>query len=386
MALDDYLPGPRFDTPSPVAGSTFVRTPGNVQETDAAGNVMNFKPFEPMISNSPAVFDPASVIGPPPTANDPRGSFFNDDPHWTGNANNGILTVREANRRKHSVALAPHDEALSKAKEYYDLASHVTDQHTKAKTFTDSADFLTKLSTVERTDPEFERKFAEIAAAHPYADGQLVQSTVQSKLNARKTFTDALQHGGASEFGSEDNQTPEYHAYKRAIHETKDPAQARAAAIAAKEGEKTISDAVAKGVFNVDQDLPAWQPQWATKADKTRPKIYNPDGSINYSEAGKIIAKKTGAGEGTKATLDLAKNSTAAAEKFLSIHKDKPDPEIEPELFKNWHAANSIIIRTMRSPDATLRPGVAAVSPSATPTGLPAVTPAPTSAKRYTQF
>lgn len=355
-----------FGGTSPTAGSTFIKTPGNVQEirpnsqTDA--DIINFKPFQPQISNAPRVFNPADVIGPPPAQA----------------ADTTFMTPSE----KEAERLKPHQDALTGAKRYYDLAAHVTGLHNESKKFADSADFLTKLGTLERTDPNFEQKFAEISAAHPYADGDLVQATVHSKMNARGKFMEAMQHGGAAEFGSEQNQTPEYHAYKVALHESKDPTIARAAAMQTKQGEEMIADAASKGIFNADTDLPAWDPAWADPKNKNRPKIWNPDASINYAEARKVITAKAGSGESLKLRLEGEKNSVAAAEKFLQIHKVEPEPE-DP-LFKDWHAANSIINRAMRN---NLGPTQRATAPSPTPTAAPAaaVTP-PTSAQAYTKF
>lgn len=183
-----------------------------------------------------------------------------------------------------------------KAREYHNNTSEAVSATLAAHKEISSADFVSKLATFDPTDPDYPTHFANLVATHPGAGGSLVDKVISHQQEKRDTFTKAMEHGGASEFGSAKDPTPEYHTYVTTFQKTKDPAQARTAAVQTAKNMDEIIALKGKGLLR-DEDIPAWDDRWKTNPS-LRPKVYNSDASINFREVKNLAAKREGAGEG----------------------------------------------------------------------------------------
>jgi hypothetical protein len=260
---------------SPIANSTFNVTPGNVEENTPGGDVINFKPYVAPVSTAPKLFDPASVIGPPPVpgAGGPIYSSLGTD----------MRTPSEIEKYN----LQPHQDALQKAREYYNLATEVTNTHNTAQTHIDSGNFLTGHAKLDKTSPTYLQDRADLLAANPYASGPLVQDEFTNGTQVHNQYNEALKTGGRSMY--EDN-SPEQKAFDNIKGS---PAQKHAAAQMTQKGEAGINAAVASGL-----------PEAGLRQ-------LNKDGTTNYTETNKAIATAVGTGESTKAQAEQMKGFDA---------------------------------------------------------------------------
>lgn len=278
-----------------------------------------------------------------------------------------------------------HKNALAEADKYLTVAGHIHQMRNEISSKLDSADYLKDLSTLDHMDPNYESKIVALNAKYPNAGGQLVQDALSTLHGARANYLKAVAPGGADEFTAG---SPEQQAYISRLQQTKDPQLARAHAENVAKGEDMVRTNAEKGVIN-PQEMFSLDAQGNFK----HPEFFNPDHSINYHAVALEAAKNTAAGESTKAKLKLGTDAVAAAEKFLTIHKEEPDVENDPQLYKDWHAANSILIRSLRATDRAGGSSISSTPPAATPSGTPppaaqpSVTPAPVkNASAYTNF
>lgn len=353
--------------------------------TSDNGDVVNYAPPRPPIGALPS--REAQIQALLPTLPDSLKNFMT--PPETSNStfvSDSAARQRDADFARYGTGLpdevqksyGDHRAALAEADKYLAVAGHFHNMRNEIESKLDSADFLKGLSSLDHTDPNFESSTAKLLAQYPKAGGQAVTDALSSMHSARANYLQGVAPGGANEFTKG---SPEQQTYINTIHQTKDPRAARAAALNTQKGEEMVKVAAAKGLIDPNE-LFAWDAQ---KQDYVHPEVFNPDGSVNYHQIGLLAATAEGSGESRKAQLDVSKNAVAAAEKFLTIHKEEPDPS-DP-LFKEWHAANSIIIRSMRAPDAGERPSTMPGNAPAQPAATPAPTPAPVkAASDYTRF
>jgi hypothetical protein len=179
---------------------------------------------------------------------------------------------------------AGHKQALAEADKYLAVAGHLHSMRNEISSKLDSADFLKDYSNLDHTDSNFEANTAKLLAKYPMAGGSAVQDAVQAKHSARANYLQGVAPGGADEFGTD---TPERTAYINRLAQTKDPRAARAHAQNVQKGEEMIRTAVSKGLLDPNTDFPEWDGN-----DKTRPKIYNADGTVNYHEASLLAATR----------------------------------------------------------------------------------------------
>lgn len=177
---------------------------------------------------------------------------------------------------------AGHKQALAEADKYLSVAGHLHSMRNEISGKLDSADFLKDYANLDHTDSNFEANTAKLLAKYPMASGSAVQDAVQAKHSARTNYLQGVAPGGADEFGTD---TPERTAYINRLAQTKDPHAARAHAQNVQKGEEMIRTAVSKGLLDPNTDFPEWDGN-----DKTRPKIYNADGTVNYHEAALVAA------------------------------------------------------------------------------------------------
>lgn len=206
-----------------------------------------------------------------------------------------------------------HRQALEEADKYLTVAGHIHSMRNDIESKLDSADFLKDFSKIDHTSPTYEQDSAKLFAKYPKAGGPAVQDAVASLHGARANYLQATAPGGADEFGTN---TPERAAYVTRFHETKNPQAARAHALNTQKGEEMIKTAVASGLIDPDTDFPKWDGE-----DKTRPSIYNPDGSVNYHEAGLLAANRASELTGKGATAE-AKAAQRAVEILKSFDSD----------------------------------------------------------------
>lgn len=147
----------------------------------------------------------------------------------------------------------------------------------------DTADFLKHFQNVQHTDPHYEDKIAQLAATYPLAGAdKSVQTVLDIRNTARKTYQDATKQGGAYEFP----EGPARDTFHKTFAATGDLNAARAGAKATSENEKALRDAVSQGYLTAaDFAHPEGQPL---------PQIYNQDGSLNYQHAQDIAAQRAG--------------------------------------------------------------------------------------------
>lgn len=223
----------------------------------------------------------------------------NDRQNQALDLNQRQFTANES-QRQFSNEMAQHQAALDEAQFYYKAAAEVTALQDATKQKLDAADFLTHAQDIHHDDPEFENKFAALAAKYPRAGADaMVQNVLASKSHARQVMNEATKSGGAYAF--EDG--PARQEYQNVFKNTGDVLQAHGAATQVAAGETMVNQNLANGFlkaedFDHNPDNPS--------------KILNPDGTINYSSAAKVAAGRSGevAGKNAKALQAVQDRAT----------------------------------------------------------------------------
>lgn len=222
-------------------------------------------------------------------------------------------------------------QALDEVNRYLSVASAQHALQSELASKADTADFLRKHSKLNPTSPTYTNDRAQLFAEHPRSDGTMVREALNSADNVRQTYLNAVSPGGADEFATG---SPEQHAYMTRFRQTQDPIAARAHALNTAKGEEMIKLNVANKLFDVEKDFPAWDGN-----QETRPKVYNPDGSINYHEIGLLTARRAGEISGKTATAE-AKSISDARDLLKNFNDDvilgqSPEAEkLKPILLK----------------------------------------------------
>lgn len=177
-------------------------------------------------------------------------------------------------------------QALESVNRQLAIAAHMHTLHEELATKADTADFLTKHAQLDPTHPTYESDVAHLLASHPRTQGQAVTDALGSARATRTTYLNAVAPGGADEFtmGS-----PEHQAYINRFQQTQDPVAARAHALNTAKGEEMVKTAISKKLIDPAKDFPEWD-----GTEQNRPKVYNPDGTVNYHELGFIAATRAG--------------------------------------------------------------------------------------------
>lgn len=199
----------------------------------------------------------------------------------------------------HRDEYAQQAKALDAVNAHLALATHMHQLQEELASKADTADFLTKHATLNPTSPTYENDVSTLFAQHPRTTGQAVTDALGSARAARSTYMNAVAPGGADEFSAG---SPEQHAYITNIRQTNDPMAARAHALNVAKGEEMTKALIAKGLVDPTKDFPTWD-----GTEQTRPKVYNPDGSINYHEIGMLGATRAGNQEGLAAQKEQKK-------------------------------------------------------------------------------
>lgn len=209
---------------------------------------------------------------------------------------NDLHPVMPIRGRRRNEELLPFENTQNTARDYHAHTAEAIARTQDAHKNVESADFAQKVSALDHSDPDYSVKFADLVATHPAAGGKLVDAVVADKQNVRETYLKALDKGGASAYGSKDSPTPAYNAFINTFSNTKDIAQAHAAAELTSKNEAALDDAAKKGLLT-EADFPKWNDAWKANS-ANRPAVYNKDGSTNYQAVKKLIASREGAGTG----------------------------------------------------------------------------------------
>lgn len=190
--------------------------------------------------------------------------------------------------RRNSVdeTIKTHRDALDQAKGYYDLAANLTTMQTATEQKLDAADFLSGVSNISHTDPDYENKIATLAAKFPTAGNDpAVKEILGVKHQARGAYTESLQKGGAYEF---EQDSPAFHKFNDIYGQTGDINQARAAAGNIHQGEQEVRKAKAAG-FITDEDIYA-DPEKTT----VKPELHDEQGYLHYNKLQDLAAQRAG--------------------------------------------------------------------------------------------
>lgn len=214
--------------------------------------------------------------------------------------------------------LAIHRSALDSAKDYYGLAKSLTDMQNETNQRLDAADFLTHFNNIHHTAPDYENQVATLSSQFPLALGDTaVQKTLAVKDAARKNYKDALQSGGAYEF--EEN-SPAHAQFANVFQQTGDMNQARAAALAVKNGEEQVQKHITNG-YLTPQDI-----YTDDTLSTVKPDLHDANGILNYTKLNDLAARRAGEVTGKPVLAD----ERQVKEKLATIKQFADDDAMAP--------------------------------------------------------